>query len=120
MTFTEDLARFMAKTEAKAKAVFVNSASAVQQSIVHGSPITGSPGQPVDFGTLRDSWSPPLFDSPTSATISTNLEYAPSIEDNLRGARLRSSVGGFHSVRLTVGAFERLVDAETRKVTGGS
>ena len=119
MSFSDDLARFMAKTEAKANAVFVNTAVAVKGSVVDGSPVTGAPGQPVDTGTLKASWHL-AFQSPTTATVSTNVEYAESIEDNHRGARLRSSVGGFHSVRLTVGGFERLVDAETRKVTGGS
>lgn len=115
MSFDRDLAAFVAKTEAKRRAVFVNTVSAVKDSVVNGSPITGAPGQPVDTGTLKNSWVAE-FDTSESATISTNVEYAPVIEDNLRGATLRSQVGGFHSVKLTVAGFQRLVDAEVAKV----
>ena len=115
MSFESDLAAFAAKTEAKRRAVFVNTVSAVQDSVVNGSAVTGAPGQPVDTGTLKDSWRLD-FDGADSALISTKVEYAPVIEDNLRGASLRSQVGGFHSVKLTVAGFERLVDAEVAKV----
>lgn len=116
MSFDSDLSAFAQKLESRRKAVFINTASAVKDSIVNGSPITGAPGQPVDTGTLKNSWIL-AFDSPDTATVSTNIEYAPVIEDNVRGAVLRSTVGGFHSVRLTVGGFTRLVDAEVAKVT---
>lgn len=115
MSFDADLAAFFAKTKFKTQAVFVNTASAVKGSIVDGSGVTASPGQPVDTGTLKASWQL-TFESPTSALVSTNVEYAPVIEDNARGATLRSKVGGFHSVKYTVAGFERLVEAEVAKV----
>lgn len=126
MSFDADLARFAAKLRARERAVFVNTVSAVKSSIVDGSAVTGSPGQPVGQygpgyhpgrvgGTLKASWQV-TFESPTSALISTKIAYAPVIEYNLRGAQLRSTVGGFHSVAYTVGGFTRLVDAETRKL----
>lgn len=114
MSFADDLARFAEKIDARRQAVFVNTAAAVKDSIVNGSAITGAPGQPVDTGTLKNSWIL-AFDSPDTATVSTNIEYAPIIEDNVRGAVLRSTVGGFHSVRYTVAGFERLVAAEVAK-----
>lgn len=116
MTFQSDLADFVRKTEAKRRAVFVNTVSATKDSIVNGSPLTGAPGQPVDTANLRDSWDHQFQASGEAATIFTNVEYAPIIEDNIRGATLRSQVGGFHSVKLTVAGFQRIVDAETRKV----
>ena len=126
MSFSDDIARFNAKTRTKLQALFVNLASAVKGSVVDGSPVTGAPGQPVGQygpgyhqgrvgGTLKASWVLD-FPTPTTAEISTNVVYAPVIEDNIRGARLRSSVGGFHSVKYTVAGFERLLEAEVRKV----
>lgn len=115
MSFESDLARFFANTKYKTQAAFINTASAVKESVVNGSPLTSAPGQPVDTGNLKASWQL-TFESPTAALISTNVEYAPVIEYNTRGATLRSQVGGFHSVALTVGGFERLVEAEVRKV----
>lgn len=113
--FAGDLNRFVLNLRAKERAVFVNTASAVKGSIVDGSPLTGAPGQPVDTGTLKASWQL-TFSGPSTAEVSTNTEYAPIIEYNVRGAHLRSTVGGFHSVAMTVAGFERLVEAETRKV----
>jgi hypothetical protein len=98
--------------------VFVNTAAAVQNSITNGSPITGSPGQPVQTGHLKASWQL-TFPSQQEALISTNTVYAPQIEDGIswRGTplTLRSAVGGFHSVKLTVLNFDRLVAAEAQK-----
>ena len=126
MSFTDDIARHTAKTLAKEKALFINIASAVKGSIVDGSTITGAPGQPVGQygvgyhpgkvgGTLKASWVL-AFETDVAATISTNVIYAPVIEDNIRNARLRSTVGGFHSVKYTLAGFERVVEAEARKV----
>lgn len=115
MSFSDDVGAFAAKADARNKALFVNVASAVKGSIVDGSPVTGAPGQPVDTGTLKASWIL-AFDAPGVAVISTNVEYAPIIEDNIRGAQLRSQVGGFHSVKMTVAGFERLVESELAKL----
>lgn len=115
MSFESDLAAFFAKTRYKTQAVFVNTAAAVKDSIVNGSAITGAPGQPVDTSNLKNSWQL-MFVGATAALIATNVEYAQVIEDNVRGATLRSKVGGFHSVKLTVAGFDRLVDAEVAKV----
>lgn len=116
MSFERDLAAFAAKTEAKRRAVFVNTVSAVKDSIVNGSSVTGAPGQPVQTANLKDSWDHEFAAGGEAATIFTNVEYAPVIEDNVRGATLRSQVGGFHSVKLTVAGFDRLVQGEAEKV----
>ena len=115
MSFERDVLRFADKAGQRASAVFVNVAAAVKDSVVYGSPVTGSPGQPVDTGNLRSSFQV-TFDSPTVARISTNVEYAPLIEDNIRGARLRSTVGGFHSAKQTIAGFPRLQEAVNREV----
>ena len=126
MSFADDLKRFAVKTQGKSNALFTNVASGVKESIVNGSAVTGAPGQPVDTGNLRDSWQL-TFESKQSALVSTNIAYAPVIEDNLRSSfnprgeqperkpgrkSIKSIVGGSHSVKLTVGAFDRLVESK--------
>lgn len=118
--FKRQLEAFFAKTKFKTQQVFVNTAAAVKDSVVNGSPITGAKGQPVVTGNLRDSFHLE-FTSPTSAEITTNVEYAPIIEHNVRNAKVPrgkpgSTVGGPHSVKDTVAGFERLVEAEVKKV----
>lgn len=113
--FVAGLQRFRVKVDARAKAVLTNVASAAKHSVTDGSPVTGSPGQPVDTGNLKNSWQL-TFPGPWRAEITTACEYAKSIEFNLRGATLRSQVGGFHSVALTVGGFRRLVAAANAEV----
>jgi hypothetical protein len=118
MSFSDDIKAFNARLRKRERSLFVNTVSAVETSIKRGSPITGAPGQPVDTGNLIGSWTTE-FESADVATVSTNVDYAPEIEDNARGATLRSEVGGFHSVKQTRAGFERLVHHEARKLGGG-
>lgn len=115
--FTDSLRSFTLKCEARNQAIFVNTVSAVKSSITDGSPLTGSPGQPVRSGTLKNSWQA-SFDSATSATISTNIVYAEPIEEGVGPYGplvLRSATGGFHSVRLTRAGFDHIVSDEAKK-----
>lgn len=107
MSFRDDCRRFGLEVDAVDAEIFANVVSAVHESIVDGSPVTGAPGQPVDTGTLRDSWTPEFL-SATEARVSTNVEYAPHVEDNVRGVEFKNH--GPHSVKLTVAGFDRLVD----------
>ena len=140
--FSDDMRNFTGKVVAKTQAVIINTVAAVQDSIVNGSPITGSPGQPVGQygpgyhpgevgGTLKASWGvgtaenpgfgSPRWDGPAKATIATNLVYAPDNEYGIRGAdgapyRQRSSIGGRGSVRMTRNGLQLLADNEARKL----
>lgn len=121
MSFTSDLAAFTAKVEARQQAVFVNTAVAVKDSITVGSPVTGSPGQPVDTSNLLNSWQL-SFPTQSTAEITTNVVYAPAIEEGVgpHGAlTLRSAVGGFHSVAATRSNFDLLVGDVVRTTIGG-
>lgn len=80
------------------------------KSILYGSAVTGAPGQPVDTRRLLESWRIQRGDE--SFRIFTNLFYAPIIEDNRRGAQLRSKVGGFHSLKLTRAGYKAVVRYE--------
>lgn len=118
MSFREDLKRFSVKVQTRNRDIFVGMTEEVQRSVVEGSEITNSPGQPVDTGALKASWIPE-FTSPTEWQTSTNLVYAPVIEAGV-GANgpltLRSQVGGFHSVALTVAGAQAIADHVAKRV----
>jgi hypothetical protein len=82
-----------------------------------GSAITGAPGQPVKSGQLvgaygldqMDRWNFVISVDPGSPAMA----YAGIIEDGIRAGvllTLRSVVGGFHSLKLTAGGWQRIVD----------
>lgn len=73
----------------------------IEMSIKYGSNVTGAPGQPVQTGNLLNSWKRKGSARRRDYRLVSNLVYAPIIEDNFRGAQLRSPVGGFHSVKIT-------------------
>jgi hypothetical protein len=117
--FAEQVRTWTLQVKERSHAVYLGVGDAVYGSIVEGSPITGAPGQPVDTGNLRASWIRET--GPTRTTITTNTIYAPQIEDGTREGRaltLRSKVGGFHSVKLTVAAFNALVANVVKAVQG--
>ena len=118
MSFDKDMQAFRVKLNQRLGDVFVNTVQGVHQSVVEGSPVTGAPGQPVDTGALRASWQI-QFVGPQEALISTNMEYAPAIEEGYGPhgrMTLRSAVGGFNSVKLTRANWQRLVDSVAARV----
>ncbi len=120
MSFESDIERFIAKVERRRHEVFVNVATETLRSVQEGHPVTGAPGQPVDTGVLKASWHLE-FESATTALISTNVIYAPNIEDLIGPygpIQIRSPVGGGHSVKLTRANFPRLVNTVARDVVG--
>jgi hypothetical protein len=125
MGFRDEWARDVNAVMADASAVLDISAQLALQSIQFGSPLTAAPGQPVDKGNLRNSWQDERV-SPTEHIVSTPIVYADNIEDGISShgtpMTLRSAVGGFHSVALTVSNFDRIVDAAVEAVgsAGGS
>lgn len=108
MSFSDGINGFTRKLVTKSKADFVSVCGEVQRSVVHGSELTGAPGQPVHTGRLKASWIGEFKDEKTFE-LTTDVPYAPIIEDNARGAQLRSAVGGFHSVALTEAGFPAIV-----------
>ena len=104
MTFSDDLLRFVTTVRDNNRAVYVGVATGAHESITVGSPITGAPGQPVDTGNLRSSFT--LDIGVDEATISTNVAYAPLIEEGIAASgkpiSFKSAVGGAHSVKQTI------------------
>jgi hypothetical protein len=123
MSASGDLRRIRADIKRRHAVFFQRVVVLSYESIKLGSPITGSPGQPVGQygpgyhpgtvgGTLRNSWQMEL-EAPGRALISSNLIYAAPIEYGIGkfGAlRLRSTVGGFHSRAITIAGMQRIVD----------
>lgn len=120
MSFSGDIKKFTKLIKQRNNDVFVGVAEEVHRSIQTGSEITGARGQPVDTGALRASWQMQI-DGDT-ALVSTNVVYAPQIEDGVRGdkkLKLRSKDGGFHSVKTTITGFDKIVDHVIKKVVHG-
>lgn len=117
MSFGLDVKRFSAKVEQRIRDVAERSTEIAFASIVEGSPLTGAPGQPVDTGNLKASWQ--IVRGPLRNDITTNVVYAPIIEEGTRAGRalvLRSAVGGFHSLALTRISWGKIVEEARRQV----
>jgi hypothetical protein len=113
MSFEQDMARFLSKVHSRERTLYRRCCEHVAMSVINGSPITGAPGQPVALGHLKRSWKYRI-QGKRRFRIESDSPYAGVIEDNRRGARLRSKVGGFHSVKLTKLGWKRIVDYELK------
>ncbi|HAM54691.1 MAG TPA: hypothetical protein DCQ64_04500 [Candidatus Rokubacteria bacterium] len=114
------MARIKVGIKAASQEVLVAVVQKAHESITEGSPITGAPGQPVDIGTLKASWIA-AFPEAMVGEITTNIVYAPPIEEGVGRygpLTLRSQVGGFHSVQMTVAGIQQLVDAAVEESRG--
>ena len=107
MSFDSDVGKFVDDTDDAMRRTFVEATVQVRRSIVEGSDLTSAPGQPVDTGALKASFIDE-FTGAESWRISTNLAYAPVIEEGV-GFIQRSPVGGSHSLKMTVSGWERIV-----------
>ncbi len=109
---------FERKIEKRIKDIHAKTAFALRDSVVHGSTVTGAPGQPVDTGNLINSWQL-TFPAQLLARLTTNVEYAPAIEEGVGPhgpMTFISPEGGPHGVKLTVAGFQKLVDKVVREV----
>lgn len=102
--------------------VFKHVVAAAHESIVNGSTITGSPGQPAD---LREGKWTLQLESEDVAILSCAEPSARSVENGIsrydgHPIKLKSAVGGFHSVGQTEQHFDKLVDEVARQVVGSN
>lgn len=124
--FKGQLKSFVLLVRERQKDVFHDACAMAGESIQNGSPITGAPGQPVQTSELLNSWQIAI-ESDTQARIWTNSIYATAIEDGMSKwltrknvpLTLRSSRGGWHSVKLTVSGWPRILAAANAKRQGG-
>ena len=116
MSFARDMQRFVDKARGRTTMLHDACIGHVYASITVGSSITGAPGQPVKSGDLLKSWKVAPGGRRATTRIYSDSPYADIIEDNKRGAVLRSSVGGFHSVKMTRIGWRALVAHELRRV----
>lgn len=114
--FEAHVQAFTDKVDDRLRRVVNECAMEIHRSVVEGSEITGAPGQPVDTGFLKSSWIARFLEAWRWQTTSF-ASYAKHIEEAV-GITLRSKVGGFHSVALTRGGWQRIVDTVARRVRG--
>lgn len=107
--FSANLREFAASTKRIEADLFRRCVVHVERSILYGDTITGAPGQPVKTERLRKSWRKKGSITSRYMKFYSRLYYAPIIENNIRGATLRSKVGGFHSVALTAAGWKSIV-----------
>ena len=118
MSNESELDKLVRVIEQRSQDVFLGSVMGARDSVVEGSAITGAPGQPVDTGNLRASWQLTLQPK-GPAFLTTNVDYAPAVEDGVGPhgpMRLKSAVGGFHSVKMTRINWPQLVDSVVIRV----
>ena len=128
--WTAQIDAWQAKTEKRLVKIHANASMKVKDSVVFGSPITASVGQPVDTGNLKNDWlAGAKFLEPLLWEISTNLNYAEAVEEGIqapyttkagtsvtpRKMVFKSKTGGAHSVRQTRVGWERIVSAAVRE-----
>jgi hypothetical protein len=104
--------------------MFDDSVNMAAESIINGSAVTGSPGQPVKDDVLRNSWVTEKL-TPTHATITVPgsapaSDWVMQNEDGIARPgggvyNLISPVGGRFSIAKTVAGFGRIVDAAVAK-----
>lgn len=120
-TFTGGLQAFAKKTVANQRAVFTSTVAQMQASIKYGSALTGAPAMPVSLpkypksGSLRDSVTTSFSDA-DHALIYTTKWFAPRVEDNTDNHTFVS--GGPGGWKLTIAAFERIVDTTAVRIAG--
>lgn len=107
MAFGDDVMAWARDIEPVTQANVVGIGVEMHRSVVHGSELTGASGQPVDTGNLISSFILE-FPTPLVAETTTNVSYAPDVEDNVRGVKFR--VGGAHSVKDTIAGIDNIID----------
>jgi hypothetical protein len=121
MSFTAGLQQFAAKVPVKQRAVFTSTVAQLYGSIKDGSALTGAPSMPVApgrfprAGKLRDDVTVSFTDE-DHAVIYTTSPYALDVEDNPKGHTFNE--GGPHGWKMTVAAFERIVDTTAQRIAG--
>jgi hypothetical protein len=113
MSAANDLRRIAAKAQARYVEFKSRVIEETHRSIVDGSEITGSPGQPERTGKLKESWQT-IVESPTSTLIASDDPAAPAVEGNWSDVAFHS--GGPHSRDLTAAGFPRIVEAVASEV----
>lgn len=121
--FEDALKRAVIEIEGLTKDIVTTAVELTADSIVNGSSVTGSPGQPAD---LRDGAWKTQHLSDYYAVISTTAKSARSVEDGMSYkhgrplTKLHSDIGGFHSALATAAAFPRLLSEAVKKNGGKS
>ncbi len=112
MTYNGGISAHAAKVNTRYHRVFVGVCTEVERSVKDGSELTGASGQPRDTSNLYFSWIG-KFLSRFSWRLATNVEYAPIVEENVRGVQFRNH--GPHSVAMTILGADRILQTVTER-----
>lgn len=123
MRYNGGIALHAANVRTRYREVFAGVCAEVERSVKDGSELTGAPGQPRRTSTLYFSWIG-RFLAPFRWQLSTSIAYAQPIEEGMNDRATfdpsrgdpRSTVGGYHSISLTLLAVDRVLAAVTRRV----
>lgn len=110
-SFGNSLRTWMREADDLAAAIYSRADDLMFESVTVGSIITGAPGQPVQLGDLLRSWQRRYLSRWETEHFS-DLPYAWGIENAVGPygpITLRALIGGFHSVKLSVAAWPRVV-----------
>lgn len=118
-----EFARELRTTE---RMIFREVTELAAESIIHGSTLTGSPGQPTDLKdedpTTGKEWQT-IYENENTALIGNADPSARSVEDGIsyrHGGRpltkLKSGGGGFHSLALTYQNADKIIAEVVRRV----
>lgn len=107
-TFAAELKMFRRNTMRGLTELHDEVVDAAHQSIVVGSPVTSSRGQPVRSGALRRSWVKETV-GPLKTKIFTRSPYAPIVEFDAQP--FVSSVGGPFALAKTMRYWQALVSS---------
>ena len=110
--WNNEIKKFLTMAQMRETDAFQIIGRMVHSSITVGSPRTGAPGQPVDTTDLLVSYKKTT--TKNNIIVASTLRYAPIYEYKLNGGRLKSKVGGFHSIMLTRLNFRHLVKGAVR------
>lgn len=115
--FSAQLQTFAIKTHSNAEAVVTSVTDTVYSELINGGQLSGAPGQPHD---LRDKFE--VTRGSLTSTIVTSDKSARSVEDGVSHkhgvplTKLKSPLGGFHSLALILAARQAIIDNAVRKV----
>ncbi len=118
MQFSAQLKSFGNKTRSNLGAIQDRVTDTVYTELVNGGTISGAPGQPDDLRAKFER-----SDEGLSSTILTKDHSALAVESGISQydgspIKLKSNVGGFHSLALILAARQAIVDGAARKVGG--
>lgn len=120
MSIRDGVAKFNVILDGLPREVFVRMTELTEQSVLHGSDITGSPGIPVKSGNAKGSVVPEFIDDTHWKITATGfykgeeVGYVRHIEENIRGVTFANA--GPHFFSKTIAGLDKLFERAKSEV----